>query len=476
MSDAKRLNAVRDVYRTFFEDGPEATYVSTVAGRFSWVNKRMERMLGYSARELTTIPVSDTYAVPTERRRFQHEIESAGVVRNFRLTFRTKSGADVHGFVDAVVWRRSDGAVGGYVGVIRREGRVVHEHSEEAAFALAMRGSNEGLWSLDLRENRMRFSTRWKALLGYGELEIHDSLKAWTSRIHPNDISGFRDALRGYLTGKKSLFSSYFRMKHRDESYHWMAARGIAEYDEKGKATRIAGSMSDVGAHISVIERLKRTEDQLSRENSRLAAEREMLSRYFPEAIIDEIGTRDGDLLDGYAGEASVLQILIPETDKLVSQLPPTTFQEFIDEVITDITDLVMGLGGSVNRISGDGLLATFGTPVATENDAERALSCALSVRSYTRTYNDVRPEYLADDLKLVCGVATGTIFSGSVGSNRRLDYIVHGQPIHRAAALVRAAAYSDHTVLTDKATARAVAGSFELEEDPSLGGYSLKR
>lgn len=117
----------------------------------------------------------------------------------------------------------------------------------EERYDLVACGANDGLWDWDLRTNKLRFSPRWKEMLGYRDDEIGESLKEWISRSHPEDQarlwSEFDDCLRP--NGNTGLVFEH-RMLHRDGSYRWMLTRGMVLRASDGLATRMAGSQTDI--------------------------------------------------------------------------------------------------------------------------------------------------------------------------------------------------------------------------------------
>ncbi len=128
----------------------------------------------------------------------------------------------------------------------------------EQRYALAARGSNDGLWDWDLVTQEVFYSERWKAMLGCGENEISPTCDAWFCRVHEEDISRLKNDLDRHLHGNVPHFQTEVRMAHRDGTYRWMLIRGEAVRDQAGRPLRIAGSQTDI------TER-KRVEDELRR-------------------------------------------------------------------------------------------------------------------------------------------------------------------------------------------------------------------
>ena len=116
----------------------------------------------------------------------------------------------------------------------------------EQRYALAMQGANDGLWDWSVAENRLFFSPRWKQMLGYGEPELGDAPGEWLGRVHQDDRAALTQALDAHLSGAGHHFEHEHRIQHRDGSYRWMLARGMAVRDPHGRAVRVVGCQTDV--------------------------------------------------------------------------------------------------------------------------------------------------------------------------------------------------------------------------------------
>jgi diguanylate cyclase (GGDEF)-like protein/PAS domain S-box-containing protein len=139
------------------------------------------------------------------------------------------------------------------VALARIRAQLERKHAEDALreseerYALAARGANDGLWDWDLETQRVYFSTRWKAMLGYEESEIGDSPDEWLSRVHHEDRAPLHAELAAQwaATARKECAIEH-RVLHKDGSYLWMLSRGVVERDGLGKAVRMAGSQTDI--------------------------------------------------------------------------------------------------------------------------------------------------------------------------------------------------------------------------------------
>jgi diguanylate cyclase (GGDEF)-like protein/PAS domain S-box-containing protein len=127
---------------------------------------------------------------------------------------------------------------------LKRAHEALRESEER--YALAARGANDGLWDWNLLTNVMYFSPRWKSMLGYHEGEIGHKLEEWLDRIHDSDRERVKDELAAHRKGLTPHFESEQRVLNKDGTFRWMLSRGLAVRDASGKATRMAGSQTDI--------------------------------------------------------------------------------------------------------------------------------------------------------------------------------------------------------------------------------------
>jgi len=138
----------------------------------------------------------------------------------------------------------------------------------EERFALAVRGSNAGLWDWDIRDNSLYWSPRLKELLGYADDELDIDFDTFESHLHPDDRERTATAIEAHLKDRE-LYQVEQRLRTKSGEYRWFLARGQALWDENGNPLRMVGSTTDITDR-------KRAEEEVRRNLERIEALREI--------------------------------------------------------------------------------------------------------------------------------------------------------------------------------------------------------
>jgi DNA-binding CsgD family transcriptional regulator len=141
-----------------------------------------------------------------------------------------------------------------------------------------------------------------------------------------------------------------------------------------------------------------------------------------------------------------------------------------MDELYEVLIHEVHGYEGTVNELTGDGLVAFFGAPLAVEQAPQRAVHAALALQEAITRFSAQAERAPGVRLQLRVGLNTGPVIVGTVGNNLRMDYKAIGNTVNLAARMEQTAAPG--TVQLTEHTYKLVAGYFDCDD---LGLVSFK-
>jgi len=131
-------------------------------------------------------------------------------------------------------------------------------------YALAVAGSDDGVWEYDFVNKRVFASARAREISGLPPGPEVQSIDEWNAqlKIHPEDAPRRRGAMEAHLAGKTPAYEGEFRMLHPDGQYRWLRIHGLCIRDAAGKPYRMAGSTSDIDARRRFEDSLRQSEEQ----------------------------------------------------------------------------------------------------------------------------------------------------------------------------------------------------------------------
>ena len=137
---------------------------------------------------------------------------------------------------------------------------------------------------------------------------------------------------------------------------------------------------------------------------------------------------------------------------------------ERLREIVVDLTDccaaVVQRFGGTVDKFTGDGIMAVFGAPVALEDHAVRACLAALGIQQEVKRLASDVHDRDGVDLQLRVGLNSGQVIAGEIGSGA-LGYTAVGEQVGMAQRMESVAAPGG--VMLSASTARLVEGAAAL-------------
>ncbi|VXD13042.1 Multi-sensor Hybrid Histidine Kinase [Planktothrix serta PCC 8927] len=112
----------------------------------------------------------------------------------------------------------------------------------------ALKSNQEGVYNWNLKTNEIFYSCQWKAMLGYQEDEVKNTLEEWLSRIHPQDLNRVKVALKDYFSKKNHEYLTEYRIRCKDGEYKSVLNRGQGFWTEQGEPLRLIGTQIDLAS------------------------------------------------------------------------------------------------------------------------------------------------------------------------------------------------------------------------------------
>jgi adenylate cyclase len=186
-----------------------------------------------------------------------------------------------------------------------------------------------------------------------------------------------------------------------------------------------------------------------SLENARLAERvrreaiaRENFARYFAPPVAERIArSSDGVKLGGDRRTVAVLFADLRGSTKLAAELAPDDLAATLSEFLSGMVECVFRFGGTLDKFIGDCVMAQWGAPESTGDDADRALAAAIDMIATVEAMNARRQALGRPPLAIGIGLSHGEVFAGNIGSERRLEFTVIGYVVNQASRLCDVAA-----------------------------------
>ncbi|MBE9475197.1 MAG: AAA family ATPase, partial [Chloroflexi bacterium] len=156
----------------------------------------------------------------------------------------------------------------------------------------------------------------------------------------------------------------------------------------------------------------------------------------------------------------------------LSGKIDDESLYEVIQRYIRMLVEKVYQFEGMVDKITGDGLMALFGAPIAYENPAERAVRAALEMQAGLEKLNQDFEDRLGEKLQMHFGLNRGSVIVGGIGSDLLIDYTAIGDSVNLARRLQENA--SPDTILVSESVYQTTQALFNYQEltDLDLKGY----
>ncbi len=217
--------------------------------------------------------------------------------------------------------------------------------------------------------------------------------------------------------------------------------------------------ISAVAAQTAIAVENARAHERLAREE----VARANYSRFLPEYVVKQmLDNPESFKLGGVNQTITVLFADIRGFTRISEHAPPEKIVGLLNRYFSAMTDIIFAHGGTLDKYLGDGLMALFGAPTTTPQDAANALNAAVAMQRRILGINDeLRSEGLPE-IGAGIGLHTGEVTVGYIGSERRSEYTAIGDTVNTASRLESNSLGGE--ILISDATAKAARSRYKLK------------
>ena len=209
---------------------------------------------------------------------------------------------------------------------------------------------------------------------------------------------------------------------------------------------------TEKGKHLGVVV----IADDITQEQRLMST----LCRYVTRQVAEEIlKDRDRLKLGGNRSTVAVLFSDIRNFTTLSEQCQAEEVVTLLNDYFTRMLDPIFRYEGTLDKFIGDAIMAVFGAPIEVENSAERAVRAAIDMRRALRWYNEDRAGRGEPPIDNGIGITKGSVVSGNIGSEQRMDYTVIGDTVNVASRLEGLTKNYEYKILVNEGVYQEIKG-----------------
>jgi predicted ATPase/class 3 adenylate cyclase len=194
------------------------------------------------------------------------------------------------------------------------------------------------------------------------------------------------------------------------------------------------------------------------------------IQRYLPKDLTQKI-LAQRDKIEGERKQVTVMFCDMEGYTSLTEKLGSEQMYSIMDDVYEILIHKVHDYEGTVNELTGDGIMALFGAPIALEDAPQRAIRSALAIHQEINKFSEqLKSEKGIPTIKMRIGIHTGPVVVGTLGNDLRVEFKAVGDTVNLASRMEGLA--ESGTTFVTKDTFKLTEGFFRFE---ALGEKKIK-
>ena len=213
--------------------------------------------------------------------------------------------------------------------------------------------------------------------MGYAPWEMRDDPKFWSKRLHPDDASRVFSEM-GPMIDRGGGAMEY-RFRHRRGDYIWIQDTFTTIRDKEGNPKELVGSWADISDRKKIEGELQRVAEELERRNRFI---RDTFGRYLTDEIVETLLESPSRLqVGGDKRQVTMMMTDLRGFTSLSERLTPKWVVALLNRYLAAMVDVIKRYDGTIDKFIGDAIFVLFGAPIWKEDDAQRAVACAVEMQ-----------------------------------------------------------------------------------------------
>jgi class 3 adenylate cyclase/CheY-like chemotaxis protein len=223
----------------------------------------------------------------------------------------------------------------------------------------------------------------------------------------------------------------------KDQSEDIVTALELGANDYVTKPLDFPVVVARIETHLALkraMQEIRRLAAQLERRNQFI---RDTFGRYLTsEVVASLLDTPEGLRLGGEKRHVTMLMADLRGFTSLSERLTPEQVMAVLNRYLGTMVEVIMPYQGTIDEFIGDAIFVIFGAPVWREDDAQRAVACAVAMQQAMVTVNEANTQVGLPAVEMGIGVHTGEVVVGNIGSHKRTKYGVVGSHVNLTARI----------------------------------------
>lgn len=189
------------------------------------------------------------------------------------------------------------------------------------------------------------------------------------------------------------------------------------------------------------------------------------LARFLPEIIVQDVLEGEKSIeVGGRKQRATILFSDIRNFTGMSEDRDPEEVIEFLNSYFNDMIGVLFRYNGTLDKLLGDGLMAIFGAPFASQTDEDNAVRTAIDMHRSLSAFNELRGLHGKDPVHMGIGIHSGDVVMGNVGMSRRMEFTVIGDTVNTASRLEGLTKKYHAPIIISEETRQRLSGDYPLE------------